>query len=350
MRAIDALYEAQKIAFAPFIFQTAYTMLAIGLLDRLLEANNGLTIHDMAEATQTSEYGICVLVEMAEASKIVKKTNSGAFQLTKIGYFLARDEKTRINIMFTYDICYKGLFHLHESIQTGKPAGLKEIGSWKTLYEGLSALPGRLKQSWFDFDHLYSDKAFDHALKYVFKDQPKRIFDIGGNTGKWAIACTQYDPKAQVTILDLPIQLQEAKTTIAALPHKVKQRIDLHEIDMLDAQLTFPTGADIYWMSQFLDCFSECEIETILTKIKQSAKPTAKIYIMELFIDNQRFEASKFSLVATSLYFTTIANGNSKMYSIEAFRAIIKKAGLKIVNEHYLNEHNFHTILEITLS
>ena len=43
---------------------------------------------------------------------------------------------------FIHDVNYKGLFHLEESIETGKPEGLKEFGEWQTIYEGLITIAG----------------------------------------------------------------------------------------------------------------------------------------------------------------------------------------------------------------
>jgi hypothetical protein len=118
---------------------------------------------------------------------------------------------------------------------------------------------------------------------------------------------------------------------------------------MLDATSEIPAGADVYWMSQFLDCFSEPEIEAILLKIRKNMSPDARVYIMETFIDNQRFPAATYSLVATSLYFTAIANGNSKMYSSSAMKYIVDKAGFECVDEHHPHGDSFHTILELKL-
>ena len=36
----------------------------------------------------------------------------------------------------------------------------------------------------------------------------KKILDIGGNTGKWAIASARYEQDIQITIMDLPGQLK----------------------------------------------------------------------------------------------------------------------------------------------
>ena len=77
---------------------------------------------------------------------------------------------------------------LDKSIETGKPVGLKEFGEWDTIYEGLSSLPTQVQKSWFAFDHFFSDLAFPPALSKVYNGSIKKILDIGGNTGKWAIA------------------------------------------------------------------------------------------------------------------------------------------------------------------
>ena len=155
MKALNSLYEAQKIAFSPFVFQTVYTMSSLGIMDELYEERDGLTIEEIAKRKNVSEYGVRVLVEMAKAADILE-LNDDKYTLSKIGYFLTRDEMTKVNMMFTQDICYKGLFHLKDSILNGKPEGLKEIGPWKTIYEGLSLLPEPLKTSWFEKECMFN--------------------------------------------------------------------------------------------------------------------------------------------------------------------------------------------------
>jgi hypothetical protein len=212
----------------------------------------------------------------------------------------------------------------------------------------LATLPADVKKAWFEFDHFYSDNSFDKALEIIFKDSPSRIFDIGGNTGKWAMASTQHNSDVKVDIFDLPGQLKVAKANIDKID-SIKSRVSYNEIDLLDSTSEIPAGADVYWMSQFLDCFSEAEIEAILVKIKKNATKDSTIYIMETFIDNQVYPAATYSLVATSLYFTAIANGNSKMYSSSVMKYIIDKAGFKCINEYDLHENSFHTIMEVKL-
>ncbi|WFQ78551.1 class I SAM-dependent methyltransferase [Xenorhabdus sp. SF857] len=328
--ALEAITEAQRIAFAPMLFQTAIGLRDCGILS-FLDKNhkNGVTKDEICSNSELDSYGVGILLDMGLSGRIILKHDDRYF-LSKIGHYLLHDKMTRVNMDFTQDVCYQGLFHLKESLLKNKPAGLKVFGEWSTIYPALSQLPEPAKTSWFSFDHFYSDSAFNAALKTVFSMDPKVIYDVGGNTGKWALRCCQYDSKVSVTILDLPQQIKLAEENIRS--QGMTDRIFGHPVDMLSDN-NLPTGADIWWMSQFLDCFSETQITGILRKIAAAMKPDARICIMELFWDCQPFEAAAYSLNATSLYFTCMANGNSRFYSINDFTQFLNKAGLVIENQ-----------------
>ena len=152
-------------------------------------------------------------------------------------------------------------------------------------------------------------------------------------------------------------RLEEIASQIAAPPDKTKpsatQAQDLTEkpvvenikgkpgaerikgfgINLLDKEASFPKregGLDAIWMSQFLDCFSEEEIVGILRRAKEAMDEGTRLFIMETFWDRQRFEPAAFCLTMTSLYFTAMANGNSKMYHSDDMRRLINQAGLEI--------------------
>jgi hypothetical protein len=282
-----------------------------------------------------------VLLEFGASIELVE-VDDGRYRLTKTGLFILSDPLTQVNMDFIHDVCYRGLFYLQEAIVEGAPAGLKVFGNWPTIYEGLSSLPADVQKSWFAFDHYYSDMAFPEALPIVFQRRPHRLFDVGGNTGKWAVACIDYDPQVRVTLLDLPGQLVKARQTIAE--KGMEDRIDCLAFDILRADRPFPEGADAIWMSQFLDCFSEEQIVHILTLARSGMRPDTDLYILEPFWNRQRFEAARYSLQATSLYFTCMANGNSKMYHSDEMIRCVEQAGLT-VEEKFDDIGVCHTLL-----
>ena len=199
------------------------------------------------------------------------------------------------------------------------------------MYEGLSQLPDKVQKSWFAFDHFYSDDAFATVLPLVFKNKIKNILDIGGNTGKWSIQCAKYDMDVHITIYDLEGQLNMAKQNIEE--QGLSERITFLETNILDEQQKLPKGFDAIWMSQFLDCFSEKEIISILKRCHEAINEDGFVYILEPFWDRQRFEAGAFALQQTSLYFTAIANGNSQMYDSKVFLKCVEAANFDVVEE-----------------
>ncbi len=208
--ALDAKYEAQKIAFAPVVFQAVRAALNLGILEEISKKRTGIDNEGIAENTGISIYGIEVLLELLENVNVVESEN-GQYKITKIGFFLLGDTLTKVNFNFTNDVCYQGLHDLDLSIKNGKPEGLKVFGEWDTVYEALSQLPKDVQKSWFDFDHYYSDTSFAEALPIVFSNNPKMIYDVGGNTGKFTTQCIEYTDDVNVTMVDLPGQLGMAK-------------------------------------------------------------------------------------------------------------------------------------------
>ena len=84
-------------------------------------------------------------------------------------------------------------------------------------------------------------------------------------------------------------------------------------------------------MSQFLDCFSEEQVVSILSRVAKSITADTQVFIMETLWDRQRFDTASFDLAQTSVYFTAMANGNSKMFFSVDLENMIGNAGLKIV-------------------
>ena len=337
LSAPDAQRMAEFIAWGPAVFQVSRLMLKWGILDILRDADNGLTREEICQRTGLTDYAVkCLLEASLGIGTILMDTDSDRYTLSKTGWFLLNNPSTRVNIDFNHDVNYEGWFRLEESLKNGRPEGLKHFGSWFTVYEGLSSLPPQVQKSWFGFDHFYSDASFPEALKIIFDEHHVRtLYDVGGNTGKWALQCVGYSPEAEVTILDLPQQIGMMQANIKGKAGA--ERISGHAIDLLNEQACFPIregGLDAIWMSQFLDCFSMPQIVSILKRAKAAMTRDTRIYIMETLWDRQRFETAAFCLTMTSLYFTAIANGNSKMYNTDDMETCIREAGLEIEKIH----------------
>jgi hypothetical protein len=330
-KAFDAQRRAHEIAFAPVMFQVSRLMMKFGIFQLLCDAKDGLTIDEVAEKTKLSRYAVQVLLESSLTIGTVLYTDD-RYTLSKTGWFLLTDPLVAVNMQFNHAVNYRGLYHMEEALQNGKPEGLKVFGQWETIYEGLSSLPGDIRKSWFDFDHFYSDHSFDEALEIVFSYHPQTLLDVGGNTGRWALRCVDYISDVRVTVMDLPPQIEMMRNNIAGKTGA--NRISGHGANLLDKNEPFPKGFDAIWMSQFLDCFSEEEVISIVKRAAESMDKDARLFIMETLWDRQANDIAAFCLTQISLYFSVMANGNSKMYHSEDMIRCVEAGGLKVVKIH----------------
>ena len=326
----DALLEAQKIAFGPIIFQCARLLRDWGIFEFLQKnRKKPLSVEEISAECDLTIYAVQVLCESGFSMGALDFKDE-KYTITNIGYFLQNDEMTIANLNYNHDVNYLGLFYLDEALKNGEPTGLHKVFDTdeETIYPLLTKLPQKAKDSWFGFDHFYSDAAFKTLVDIMSKKNIKNMLDIGGNTGKWSVALTSASPETTVTILDHQPQIDEA--LIRAKENGVEGRVKGHAIDLLDHTIAFPNNVDAVWMSQFLDCFGVNDIVNILRRAKNALGKDGKVYIVEPFWDRQTHEIGAYCLINTSPYFTALANGTSKMYRASEFEKFAEEAGLVV--------------------
>ena len=351
LSAREAQRMAEFIAWGPVVFQASRLMVKWGIMDLLRDSTEGLTRQEICEKTGLSDYAVKCLTEASLCiGTILVDTDTDRFTISKTGWFLLNDPATRVNIDFNHDVNYEGWFYLDKALEEGRPAGLKHFGDWPTIYEGLSSLPEQVQKSWFGFDHYYSDHSFDEALAIIgerltVSGERLQILDVGGNTGRFAMKCVHANPTLEVTICDLPQQIGLMHKATDGQPGA--ERIHGVGMNILDESNAFPTDKhyDVIWMSQFLDCFSEPQIVSILRRAGAILDADNRIFIMETLWDRQDHVPAAMSLTMTSLYFTALANGNSKMYNTDDMTRLIHEAGLQIETIHDRIGNGGHSII-----
>jgi hypothetical protein len=327
--AFEARFEAQKIAFGPVVFQCVRYAWKRGMLQAIADAGEtGLSVAQMADDGRWTAYVLKVVLETCLSAGVVY-LSAGRYVLDKAGFIVLTDPITQVNIDFNHDVCYQALFSLEASLDAEKPLGLKVFGDWPTVYQGLSQLPEPARSSWFAFDHYYSDSSFPDILPDVFATAPKRVMDIGANTGKFTLAALAANASVKLHLVDLPGQLAVADRALQDAG--LRERASLHPTDLLDAAAALPPGMDLVWMSQFLSCFSEAAIASIFRRVAAALAPNGQVLIMDTFWDRQRYDIASYCLINTSPYFNNLASGNSKVYESEDYVRLAKAAGLDLV-------------------
>lgn len=336
--------QVHQLAFSPLLFQAAMVARSSGVLAAVHAAKSeGIAPAEVAVRAGVTRYAARVLLEGCLAVDLVA-LEDGRYRITDAGQLWLLDRMVQVNSRFVQDVCYQGAFRLGDSLRTGHPAGLEVFGPWPTIYEGLTQLPPGVQDSWFAFDHFYSDSAFPLVFPRVFEPRPRRVLDVGGNTGKWALYCLGHDPGVEVTVLDHPGQLDRLRGNAAAAG--LDARLHTVPIDLLDHASAFPGGFDVVWMSQLLDCFGEADIARLLERGAAALAPGGRLRILEAFWDRQANDVGELILQGLSLYFTCMANGTSRMYHSQDFLDLIASAGLRLEADEPIGTS--HTLLTVT--
>ena len=150
-------------------------------------------------------------------------------------------------------------------------------------------------------------------------------------------------PGIRLTIADLPRQLAHSRQAIRR--QRLLRRVEFFGFDALDTRQPLPDGHDAIWMSQFLDCFSERQIVSILRRAARALEPGGALYVLEPLWDRQHNEVAAFCLQQTSLYFACVANGCSRMYHSADLLRCLDKGGFHVLEQH---DHvgRYHTLLK----
>lgn len=363
-----ARYEAQRLAFAPLIFQACRALRDTGILALLRKrGSNGVTADDAVAETRVSVYAAALLLEAGFAGGLCAcepTDDVPRFVITKAGVYWLHDELTRVHAEFVHHVCYEAAFRLDIALREGVPAGLckltsastpqsREPAKWTTVYEALSELSPEVRRAWFEFDHYHSDGVFSLCIERVFAalatSSTASLVDIGGNTGKFARlvltrAATPGTSPLRYTMVDLPGQIATAREELGDLAAHAA----FAPRNLLDPDAPLP-NADVVWMSQFLDCFSEAQIVSILKRVAHALSSGGRVFILETFWDKQRHAAARHCVIGTSLYFACVANGTSRMYHSAAMRRLIRESGLIVLDEDH-QVGLFHSLLTCGLA
>ncbi len=325
----DAVLFAERLVFGPLLFQAVVTMRRRGVLQKLLRrGGEGATLEQLSRELELSRYGLTVLLEAGLAAGVLQVDDGGIYRLTRVGLLFERDPMTIANLDFVADVCYRAAAHLDASLDAGEARGLSELSEEENVYQALSTLPEPAKTSWFAFDHFYSDRAFRDLVPHLSARAPKQVLDVGANTGRFARALLTADADVTVTLADLPNQLAVAHGELEE--RGLSARARFHPIDLLSEELSLPEGFDVIWMSQLLCCFGEEDVLRILRAAARALGPEGELWIVDTFWDRQKERAAAVTLMGTSLYFTTVANGRGRMYDSGTMQRLAQEAGLAV--------------------
>ncbi len=184
------------------------------------------------------------------------------------------------------------------------------------------------------FTHAMHERSTPYARRVaavVTKRKVGNLLDLGAGPGTYSAEILKKDKKATATLLDRPATLEAAREILAA--DKVTKRIEFLEGDLFDTG--YGTGRDTVLFSNILHIYNPQQNETLFKKIHQALNPGGRLFIVDLFLKENRTEPYDAALFAlTMLLFTE----TGKSYTFRETETLLKDTGFGSFKTHRLTQ------------
>ncbi|MEV6674712.1 methyltransferase [Streptomyces sp. NPDC051162] len=198
---------------------------------------------------------------------------------------------------------YPGWGRLTEALRTNAPTTW-DPRTQESLFSGED--PALLETFWQAMHSLSSSTA-RRLARAAGLGSYRRLLDVGGGSGAYAIELCRAHPSLRATVFDLPhvCPIAAAHAAEAGLG----ERIAVHPGDFLnDASL--PPGHDLILLSMVLHDWDEPTGRALLTKCHAALPPGGAVVISELMVDDDRSGPVAAALMGLNMLVETVGGEN----------------------------------------
>jgi precorrin-6B methylase 2 len=200
--------------------------------------------------------------------------------------------------------------------------------SWGTLTEAVKAGTSVLAREYdphslmhfIEAMHHRAKKTADALIANINLDGVKRVLDVGGGSGVYAIAFVRANPQLEAVVFDLP--------RVTELTHKyISQAGMSNRIATMDGDYNkddFGKGYDIVFMSAIVHINSYDENVRLIQKAYNSLNTGGRIIIQDHIMENDRTAPVRGALFAINMLVNT-QGGDT--YTEDEMREWLSKAG-----------------------
>ena len=278
-------------------------------LDIFTHIATGSTSSDLANILQLNEDALTRLLDSLVTLHILQKEGETYFntQITS-KYLIKKDNPSYIGYVALYHKTrYNVWGQLDKSLKTGKPiAAASFLAPDKNQINNYArAMSARAQLEVND------------VLERITLADCKRLLDLGGAPGTFAVAFAHKYPTLDITVFDLPDMMDISKEITHGLPniHLVAGNFD-----------TDPVGSEYcgVFMSQIIDSLGKKGVEDLFAKVYASLKKGGKIIIRDYVLRENNTEPEVAVFRSLNVLLTTNAG---RLYSVPEYQTMLKQAG-----------------------
>ena len=232
----------------------------------------GKTIEGLAEAMRAEKRGLAMLVNALCAMDLIEKKGNLLFNTIEADTFLVKESPRYVGYMIMHHHhLVESWSRLDESVKTGKPVRTRAVFNDHEKRE--SFLMGMFNNAMALAPLL---------VPTVDLSRRKKLLDLGGGPGTYAIWFCKHNPGLKATVFDLSTTRPFAEKVIAEFSRQ--DVIDFQDGDY--HQDPIKGEYDVVWLSHILHGENPNNCEKIVQKAADALKPGGLILIHEFILDN----------------------------------------------------------------
>ncbi len=303
-------------------YQESCVLIAAAELDlgtRILERSNSSTVEELATAIRLDSRALTVLLDAMVGLGYFTKSADSRYSVMEsfVELLDSRHPKTFVPMIRHQGNCLRGWSQLawvvaggipaqeHSSILGSEADGVSFILAMNSLGRALvGPLVDELKKSGV----------------LMFPKENLRFIDIGGASGTYTLAFLEALPKAEGTIFDLPVGIQEAQRRFGGTP--LESRVSFASGNFYQDEL--PNGFDFAWISAIIHQHGRAESQNLYGKAFRALNSGGRIAVRDFVMDPSRTSPPFGTLFGVNMLVHT---PNGMVYTFDEIRADLEAVG-----------------------
>ena len=231
------------------------------------------TASELAQATASDARGLEMLLNALTALGLMEKEADRYSATTFAAEYLSRTSPRYLGyIIMHHHHLMAGWSRLDESVRSGAPS------RGRVSHDGDESERESFEMGMFNLAMQIAPR----VVSNVDLLGKRRLLDLGGGHGTYAIHFCQVNPQLTATIYDLPTTRRFAEKTIASFG--LSDRITFQEGDFISNDV--PGGFDVAWLSQILHGEGAEGCDVILRRAVAALEPGGMLLVQEFILDD----------------------------------------------------------------
>ncbi|GHG60811.1 O-methyltransferase [Sinomonas cellulolyticus] len=314
-----------RLVFGAAAFQTLRAACETGLLEQLIDAPDGFDRDEIGERIGLRGRWLDTLLTAAAATELIRRGPDGRYLVAAEVAPAVRSVEWSLftaTVAFEHHFSYRGISMFTEALVRETNAGIENFPGHPgdSLYVRYASDP-QLRQVFYTYMRAWSRIGGPVLWDELVEIAPTRMLDIGGGDGVHAIATASRLPGLEVTVLDLPENVDVAQKRIAE--QGLADRIRVVGGDMFVGP--FPEGHDLVLFAHQLVIWTEEENLGLLRRTNAALPLGGTVVIFSSMTDDT--EDGPFVAAMASLYHTAIPVEGGRIYPWSAYEDWLTATG-----------------------